>query len=235
MNPSVVTQKTILLLLLIALGVGVWLTQTSFRAAVLFEQYQRQQEAWLDNPEYLTTESWLAAGEDLYVATLTSGLAEYYHNYALLLGSERTLGAQDITSEQRQSILNDAIEVHTLGVKNQPTHPIGWAYLARVKAMAGQFDGVFDLAMERIYTLGPWIMQHQIMVAQVAQRYWPYMSQNSRYQAASMLQLALSNPGNDIEILNLLGHSELLFNQLCPMLDQSTLTETSQAACQPEP
>ena len=226
-------QKIVLSILLMTLGLGIYLTGRGLRAAVLFENSQRQQDGWTQVPESLTTESWLAAGEELHNATITDNLAEYYHKYALLLDSERNLNGRDITSEQRGLILNSAIETHVLGIRMQPAHPIGWAYLARVKAMAGQFDGVFDLAMERIYTLGPWVMPHQIMTAQIGQLFWTDMSQNGRYYTASMLQLALSNPGNDIEIINLYRDSEFFLDQLCPMLDQSALTEISQAACQP--
>jgi len=234
MSSSSVIQKSVLILLLVALGFGLWQAQSRFRAALLFERSQELQDAWTESPEALTVDTWLTAAEDLYQAIQTDNKAEYLHKYALLVDSERTLLGEGITPEQTQLVLARAIEAHTLGVQAQPTHPVGWAYLARVKALAGQFDEIFDLAMERTYTLGPWNKSNQIMVAQIAQYFWSSMSLNGRNYTRNILELALSNPGNDTPILDLLQGSELLINQLCPQMDQSNLTDASQAACQPE-
>lgn len=227
------TQKLFLILVLLALGLGIWVTQGKLRAALLFEQSQSFQEAWIASPSSLTAEDWLTAGEDLFAATRIDNNAEYLHRYGLLLDMERTLAGENITPEQTQQILANAIEAHLLGIQQQPSHPIGWAYFARAKALAGQLDGEFDLALERIYTLGPWNRQNQALVAQLALYFWPAMSQDGRYYTVNMLQLALSNPGNDSPVLNLLRDGEFLTEQLCPMLYLPNLTEAAQAACQP--
>jgi hypothetical protein len=234
MSPSVVTQKIVLMLVLLALGLGIWLTQARFRAAVLFEQSQTLQDAWIESPASLTAEDWQTAAEDLLAATRIDDHAEYYHRYGMLLDAQRTLLGEDITAEQLEQILGTAIEAHRLGVKQQPAHPIGWARFARAKALASQLDGEFDLALERLYTLGPWNRENQFFVAQMAQYFWPAFSEYGRYYVVNMLQLALSHPGNDTPVLNLLRDGELLPDPLCPLLYLPDLTDAAQAACQPQ-
>ena len=236
MNPFAITQKLLLVLVILALFLGIWQSQTGLRAAALFERSQRLQEAWTESPESLTVENWLAAGELLFAAiSLDEQNGEYLHQYGLLLDIERSLPGANMTAQATQQILTDTIESHRLGIRQQPTNPHGWAYFVRAKALAEQLDNEFELGLERVYTLAPWNREIQIMVAQIASYFWPNMSQNGRHYSTSTLQLALSNPGSDTPIINLLQGNDFLLSQLCPALDQTVLTKASMTACDIQP
>lgn len=224
MNPALMLQKALLGLVLVALGFGIWQSQRWMRAGILFEQSQRYQEAWGESPELLTAENWLAAGENLFAALqLNPREADYLHRYGALLESERSLPGVEVTQEQNLQILNNVIEAHLLGVKQRPADPYGWAYFARAKALAGQLDGVFNLALERINVLAPWEKQIHQSIASIAVYYWPNMSDNGRYFAATILQRALSNPDNAAAVQPILQDSDLL-----PMLTGGNGTPANQ-------
>jgi hypothetical protein len=211
MNPALMLQKALLGLVLVALGFGIWQSQRWMRAGVLFEQSQRYQEAWGESPDLLTAENWLAAGENLFAALqLNPREADYLHRYGILLDSERSLPGLEVTQEQNLQILSNVIEAHLLGIQQRPADPYGWTYFARAKALAGQLDSEFDLALERINVLAPWEKQIHQTIASIAVYYWPNMSDNGKYFAAAILQRALSNPDNAAAVRPILQDSDLL-------------------------
>lgn len=235
MKLTLIIEKLWLCLVLAPLAFGIWYSLTWFRSAVLFEQSQIYQEAWTELPETLSVENWRTAGQDLFSAlTLNPGNSEYLHQYGLLLDSERRLTGELLTREQRQQILANAIETHRLGIRQQPSNPFGWAYFARAKALAGEHDGAFDLALQRINNLGPWEKDIQLMLAGIAQFYWDDFSENGKFYSRDILQRALTRESYDEPLVRYLKGSDFLPMQLCPLIDRATLTELAQEACQPQ-
>jgi hypothetical protein len=219
--------------LLLGAAWGIWQAQIGLRADVLFEQSQTLQEAWTEAPDSLHEDDWLSAGQDLLAAlALNAGEAEYLHQYGILLSTEQNLLGDALTRQELQRIASNAQEAHRLGIRQRPASPIGWTNFALSKALAGQLDGEFDRALERSNSLGPWEKENHRVVAAIAMNFWTAMSNNGRYYSLAPLQRALSTPGFDQPVLNTLGGSAFLTDQLCPVLDQASLTEIALQACQ---
>ena len=233
MKFSLAVQKLFLLALMVVCGLGIWQAQLGYRADLLYEQSRVLQQAWIDEPSVLEESNWLTAGQNLEAAlSLGTAEAEYLHQYGLLITMEHNLLGESTTVEDIQRIYPNAIEMHRRGLQQRPASPFGWTYFALTKAIAGQLDSEFELALERANTLGPWEKGNHQLVAYIAENYWSSMSNTGRYYTAVQLQRALSTPGFDQPTIGYFTNRDFLPNQLCPVLDQSNLTEPSRAACQ---
>ena len=107
----------------------------------------------------------------------------------------------------------------------RPTWPNSWARLAHTKLYLQEFDTEFANALEQAFSLGPWILEVNRELAEIALIAWPKLSSSQQQDALeSARRTAAYSPGEAQRLLALAeqtGRLEQLCTALSPELKKS--------------
>jgi hypothetical protein len=127
-----------------------------------------------------------------------------------------------------------AIDAQRRSAELRPAWPMGWAELARQKAMLGQEDEELLLALERALALGPNEESVRLLVTDVATLSWPFLSANesAKDHVIASLARSLAPPDSDALLPHLIYITDRNMQaELCPLLPLEQLAGWAQEAC----
>ena len=201
-------------------------------ADIAIGNVEKELDAWRTTGRAPSLKSWANTQEELaYAKRLNSNDPNYFQLQGLLHEWRFFLADAPYSNDEGFSFRQQAITAYRTAITLRPAWPEGWAHLARQKAIAGQVDEEFDLAIERATTLGHWEMLVHLLITETGLMAWPSLSPISRTAVIANLERGLSLPRTDRLLLNFLQGHESFPELLCPLLDQSKLTTQAQTAC----
>ncbi|MBF7730486.1 hypothetical protein [Pseudomonas sp. N040] len=135
--------------------------------------------------------------------------------------------AAPIATESRRAAL--AAYRASLGVR--PTWPNTWARLAHAKLYLQEFDDEFANALEQAFSLGPWILEVNRELAEIALIAWPRLTAGQQQAGLeSARRVLIYSPGEAQRLLALAGQTGRL-ESLCAALSPELKTAHKLKAC----
>ncbi|MGV3591632.1 MAG: hypothetical protein ACO1PZ_08065 [Gammaproteobacteria bacterium] len=202
-----------------------------------------------------TLDGWAQAGEVGSLAEWDAARGELALSMKLLPDSGEHYGLAGLLHEWRFFVADSpvdteadilrfrqaAIDAYRSSAQLRPAWPLGWAELARQKAMLAQDDAEFALALQRALALGPHEESVDLLVTDIATFAWPAIAADAELHDVVLERLTRSLSRTDEEAL--LPHLIYLVernmqSELCPLLPVDTLAPLAQEACAlpyPEP
>jgi len=202
-------------------------------ADIAINNVKREFESWNELGIVSSLSNWASTRSELERAkSLNPNEPEYYRLEGLLYEWRFFVEGLPYSSTEMIAMRQRAIDAYRESAALRPAWPDGWAHLARQKALLGQVDAEFDLAIARATTLGAWEPRIQLLVAETGGWAWPNLSEATRTAVIENIQRGLTKTSTDRALISQLQSSELLITAVCPLLKQTMLTARARQACQ---
>lgn len=236
---NVQARKRLLVIpLAAALALGAAIAGSWMIGEIRLVDLRRTLDTWAREGEVSSLAEWESAqGELTFAMKLLSdsseqyGLAGMLHEWRFFVADSPIDTEADIIR-----IRQNAIDSYRRAAELRPAWPLGWAELARQKAMLGQDDAEFSLALQRALTLGPYEESVAVLVADIATFAWPSIAADPELQEMILASLArgFSSTNEDVLLPHLIFLTERNMQaELCPLLPMDSLAELAQEVCAP--
>lgn len=229
-------RRLLALPLVAALALGSAAAASWMLGEIRLVDLRRTLEGWARAGEVGSLAEWDAARGELALSMKLLpdsgeqyGLAGQLHEWRFFVADSPVVAEPDII-RTRQA----AIDAYRRSAELRPAWPLGWAELARQKAMLAQDDAEFARALHRAMTLGPNEESVDLLVTDIATLAWPAVAADPELRTAILARLARSmrSAGEDTLLPHLIYLTERNMQaELCPLLPVHTLAPLAQEAC----
>lgn len=139
----------------------------------------------------------------------------YYWRFLVEDQPVSSLAEQNEYLDQGLSYLRSAIE-------KRPTWPETWAYLIRLKSVAGNLDDEYWYAWDKSYQLGRWETYVQEKLLESGLQHWENFTVVQQNKMLSVLDDMMSKPYSQLTAFSLIDFYER-FSELCPRVSAALL------------